>query len=597
MSSSPASISSKLRSAPTARRVEVAGLLVPLVVLAWLGWRQRWNSDDAFINFRVVDMIANGHGPVFNAGERVEAYTSTLWLAILWVGSGPLPFRVEWFAVVVGLALSLAGLAAASGGAALLARARGQSGPLVPLGALVFVALPPVWDFATSGLETGLSFAWLGGSFLALAWLLAADPAAVSRRRLAAIAVLCGLGPLVRPDFALFSVAFLVVLIAAFGRPLWPRGAALLAVALASPVLYELFRIGYFASLVPNTAVAKDAGGSEWAQGWRYLKDLAGTTYWLFLPLLAAVAWAVAHARGDRGPGARARTLLVAGTAAAALVHALFVVRVGGDFMHGRLLLPALFALLMPVAVVRVERRVLPIAAAAAVAIWAVVAGTSLRVPYGDLGTDLGDRVIADERDWYTSWAKHAHPVTLDDYMRLDWAPAGLEARGRAEAGQRVVTFDRRVNYDYEDERVLPPELPPRPDLAVAFVAGASNVGLFAYAAGPRVFVADRLGLADPVAARVELRPLYVRPGHRKVLPPSFVAGRFGDPGAVAANPRWSAAREAVTCDGPLRDRLKAVNEPLSAGRVIRNFGIALTGGGIEVPADPATAARELCDR
>ncbi len=37
----------------------------------------------------------------------------------------------------------------------------------------------------------------------------------------------------------------------------------------------------------------------------------------------------------------------------AGVLHAAYVVRVGGDFMHGRLLLPGLFLLLCAVAVVR----------------------------------------------------------------------------------------------------------------------------------------------------------------------------------------------------------------------------------------------------
>ena len=36
-------------------------------------------------------------------------------------------------------------------------------------------------------------------------------------------------------------------------------------------------------------------------------------------------------------------------TVIAALLHGLFLVRVGGGFMHGRLLLPTLFGLLLPV--------------------------------------------------------------------------------------------------------------------------------------------------------------------------------------------------------------------------------------------------------
>ena len=76
------------------------------------GFLNRWNSDDAFINFRVVDQILAGNGPVFNAGERVEAATSTLWLALLTFGA-LLPGDIEWFAVLAGLAGTVAGVALA----------------------------------------------------------------------------------------------------------------------------------------------------------------------------------------------------------------------------------------------------------------------------------------------------------------------------------------------------------------------------------------------------------------------------------------------------------------------------------------------------
>ena len=43
----------------------------------------RWTSDDAFINFRIVENILNGDGPVYNQGIRVESGTSPLWLAVV----------------------------------------------------------------------------------------------------------------------------------------------------------------------------------------------------------------------------------------------------------------------------------------------------------------------------------------------------------------------------------------------------------------------------------------------------------------------------------------------------------------------------------
>ena len=46
----------------------------PAVIMLAMGWHRRWMNEDAFINLRIVDQIFAGHGPVFNAGERVEAY-------------------------------------------------------------------------------------------------------------------------------------------------------------------------------------------------------------------------------------------------------------------------------------------------------------------------------------------------------------------------------------------------------------------------------------------------------------------------------------------------------------------------------------------
>src|ERR1044071_6359558 len=68
------------------RRREVLGRAAPVAFVVVLGWTHRWVEEDAFINFRIVDQIRAGHGPVFNVGQRVEVATSTLWLAILTVG-------------------------------------------------------------------------------------------------------------------------------------------------------------------------------------------------------------------------------------------------------------------------------------------------------------------------------------------------------------------------------------------------------------------------------------------------------------------------------------------------------------------------------
>ena len=71
------------------RRGRVIYLLAApwLLLLAWLTSVAWFLTDDAFISFRYVRNLLEGHGLVFNPGEYVEGYTNFLWileLAALW---------------------------------------------------------------------------------------------------------------------------------------------------------------------------------------------------------------------------------------------------------------------------------------------------------------------------------------------------------------------------------------------------------------------------------------------------------------------------------------------------------------------------------
>src|SRR5205085_349074 len=131
----------------------------------WGGWERRWIADDGLIVLRTVRNLLAGNGPVFNAGERVESNTSTIWTYLItlggWIGG---PVRLEYVALVAALVLSVAGMALAMLGAGRLYAPglRGRRALLLPAGALVYIAVPPARDFATSGLENGLVMAYLG---------------------------------------------------------------------------------------------------------------------------------------------------------------------------------------------------------------------------------------------------------------------------------------------------------------------------------------------------------------------------------------------------------------------------------------------------
>jgi hypothetical protein len=107
---------------------------------------------------------------------------------------------------------------------------------------------------------------------------------------------------------------------------------------------FTLWRVSYYGDLFPNTYYAKSADVAWFVQGWHYLQ-LYLEKYWLVLigPLLLLAAPLLARRDADdEATGASftaARQALLSGTIAA--VYVLYVVRVGGDFMFARFLIPA----------------------------------------------------------------------------------------------------------------------------------------------------------------------------------------------------------------------------------------------------------------
>jgi arabinofuranosyltransferase len=562
-------------------------------LLLVLAYRRRWMTEDAFISLRVVRNLLAGHGPVFNMGERVEAYTHPLWVLVL-SGVGALSLPLEATAVYLGLALSVAGLIGAQVAAWRVARRLfpGRDGVLplrfVPAGALVFVAPSAVWDFATSGLESGLGFGWLGlGYLLVVRAALRPSP----RRLPAATAGVLGLGPLVRPDLAPFALAFLVALWLSGGeearRGFPPGDTATLALAAGLvPAGYQVFRMGYFASLVPNTALAKEAGAANWTQGVAYLRDLA-SVYRLWIPLvllLPGLLWLGRRAWHRRDGRA---LLLLAAPVVAALLHALYVVRVGGDFMHGRLLLPGLLGVVLPMAVIPLPpwpaRATLTGAALAlGVAGWSLACAGWMRPPYGEEFSVAG---LADERAYYTQRSGRRNPITLGDYLDLrdGWAGQGLRLGKQAAGGFRQLLAG---------DLVYPLAPTVHPDIAL--VAAVWNVGALGYAAGLSVHLVDRLGLADPIAARLRL-DIRGRPGHEKALDDAWTIARYAAPGSgPPETPAVSAARAALRC-GDLAVLRQAIETPLTAARFWVNLGLSGRLTRFRLSPDPEHARSELC--
>jgi hypothetical protein len=291
--------------------------------------------DDAFISFRYAANLVQGHGLVFNAGERVEGYSNFLWT--LWMSAGlRLGLDAEQWAAAWGVGFYAGSILLLAWRSGRRARAAGSPGVLLPIAALLAAAHGDWRVFATSGLETSMF------TFLAvLGFVLLADPPHTPRRLALAGAVFALLA-LTRSDGVILAApAGLFVLAHARSRL---RAAAVFGGAfLVLWVPHLVWRVSYYGDLLPNTWYAKSAASAWYAQGWAYL-GLYFQKYWVLaagaglaavVALLAAPTPKTASERVP--PGGRSEVVL-AGVLLAS--YALWVVHVGGDFMYARLLIP-----------------------------------------------------------------------------------------------------------------------------------------------------------------------------------------------------------------------------------------------------------------
>ena len=539
------SVGAKAGRSALTRGVFYAGIVVTGLIFLTGAWQRRWIADDGLIVLRTVRNLLAGNGPVFNAGERVETNTSAAWTYIVYAFSWLSDARLEYVVLTISLTLSVAAIALAMLGAG---RLWGRSGIgsgsvlLLPAGALVYIAVPPARDYASSGLESCLVIFWL-----ALLWVLLLRWATADRPSTTSILVVsfaAGLGPLVRPEMVLVSVLVLGLVFLAPQRK-WTVRAAMVAVAGILPVGYQIWRMGYYALPYPNTAVAKDAAGAKWGQGFAYLWNLAGP-YVLWLPLAILLVGAIVLARlsaakaatqakvKDRSPRAvwsrvqaelRSPKFVVGLFLFSGLLLTVYALRVGGDFMHGRMLLPQLFIFLLPVAVVPV-----PVPTAfrtsadtksgnmaifgVAVVVWlSTVVWASLVAFTGGsaAGTTIGKSGIVDERAFYALNTGHEHPIRASDYLDYPRMRAMIRTIDDNPNGGLLINTPSFMYWDL----VPPPE--PIPPGGAGHTVYFLNLGMTSMNVGLDVRVLDQMGLAYPLAAHTD-RLEDGRIGHDKNL-------------------------------------------------------------------------------
>src|SRR5215470_296050 len=303
-------------SAPAASPTRMVQVLA-LALFAMVVTQSAWLCDDAYITYRTIDNFVHGFGLRWNVAERVQAYTHPLWLMLLTPVYAAI-HSAYFTGILVSILVSIAACALYVFGVA-------RSWAAVVLGVAILVSSRAFVDYSTSGLENPLTHLLL----LAFAIVLL-SPGAVddfSPRRARWLGLFAGLAMLSRTD------AFLLVLPALlwFVARVRPRGPVFraLAVGFTPFILWTLLSLVYYGFPLPNTYYAKLRTGVStpflWSHGVAYYLNAIRSDRLVLLVPLAAIVAAWFRRRGRE-------LALVAGI----LLYAIYIVKIGGDFMSGR---------------------------------------------------------------------------------------------------------------------------------------------------------------------------------------------------------------------------------------------------------------------
>ncbi len=303
-------------------------LLPWLALLAWLASVAWFLTDDAFISFRYTRNLIEGHGLVFNPGERVEGYTNFLWileLAAIWAALG---IRPEYAAPWLSVAYTAASIAAILWWVTRLPSLHNRSlVAWMTLGFLCSSATFAVWTSA-GGLETRQF------TFFIVAAVICLSLYQNNRKGLITASLCLAAAELTRPEALLLAAccfAWFGIQRLAKDKTINSRLVKDISYLVAPFALlvaaHFLFRYAYYGEWLPNTYYAKHV--RPWYEsGFRYLVAAAiETGLYLLLPL----AFFALRSRWQRHcDGTYALSLLCV------FAHMAYLLPIGGDHFEYR---------------------------------------------------------------------------------------------------------------------------------------------------------------------------------------------------------------------------------------------------------------------
>ena len=289
--------------------------LLALICLSYELVLTAWLNDDSIFTIRTILNWLDGYGPVFNIGERVQAYTHPLWFLVL-----------SFFLAIsnsIYLAVFLASLALSLATVAIVIGRISTSFISGVFAMLALLCSKAFIDYSTSGLENPLSHLLLAlACYCAFAFDQRPQKKLLIWFSLSVAAVFLTRNDLV---LCLTPIIFYVFLRAkSLKLSYWP------AIGIGCiPILAWLgFSILYYGFPFPNTAYAKLGNGIDQmdliAQGRFYFLD---SLIWDPITLIVIVLGFLIALRSTR---------LIQMLALGVFAYLLYILVIGGDFMSGR---------------------------------------------------------------------------------------------------------------------------------------------------------------------------------------------------------------------------------------------------------------------
>ena len=284
----------------------------------------RFIVDDAYITMRYSRHLAEGHGPVYNIGERVEGYTNFLWMLILGMVY-KIGLDMPSTSQILGMVFSVLTLLIIF----LLSYQLVGRWKWLSLVSLIMIANNRIYAlWSTSGLETSL-FTFLVTLSLYLSYLILQDRLYMKPW----LIVTCLLLTLTRPEGLM--ITFLIFLMLnfykyRFERALFKKEIISWLIYFAVPfAIYLTWKLYFYHDLLPNTFHNKVNSIHYFDRGLKFIYSflLESWVYLWFFPIILALfcfkplAWVKSW-------------LVILG------VYVFYTVWVGGDWMGFRFYAP-----------------------------------------------------------------------------------------------------------------------------------------------------------------------------------------------------------------------------------------------------------------